>query len=164
MTLVLKENTTLYHGTSKWRLHAIMAENRLRGFSIDIPAVSTSDKIEPALYWANRTAWLDTSDPVLIRLNSDKLLAKQYVLDRYSDPIFGEGKCDWESEIRVSGIIFPLDEVMESYEEVPWNDLRRNCPLQITRYTLRGKSYRQQPENETPQRTSKLQLLEQRGQ
>jgi len=132
MSLPMKRNATLFHGTSKQRLQSILEEDCLRGYTVGTPAVCTSDHIEPALYWANLTAWTDTSDPVVIGLSSRKLLGKQYILARYSDPIYGVGKLDWEKEIRVRGSISPLAEVVEGYEEVPWSDIRRECPWRIT--------------------------------
>jgi hypothetical protein len=35
----------------------------------------------------------------------------------YSDPVWGEGKCDWEYEVRIEKKIHPLSDVMKNYRE-----------------------------------------------
>jgi hypothetical protein len=98
----------LYHGTSKKRLQRILADNCLKANTVIDPSVCMSSRYEPALYWANMSAWTDTSSPVIIRFEAMTLLDNWYSLIPYSDPVWGEKRCDWEREVRTNEDIYPL--------------------------------------------------------
>lgn len=118
----------LYHGTSISNLHHILDEDMLLTATTGDPAVCTSHELGPAEYWANLTASQDASDPVIILLDVKKLLINGYELIPFSDPIYGEGKCDWECEVRVYEDIHPLSAVMKGYEEIARSDVRGKSP------------------------------------
>jgi len=124
----------LYHGTSKLRLKQILEEDCLRTTTANMPRVCLSSKYEPALYFANLSAWTDTSSPFVIRLKAEDLLDNMYVLTPYSDPFYGEGECDWEYEVSICEDIYPLGEVIKDFKEVPWTEVRSKCPPSILRW------------------------------
>jgi hypothetical protein len=109
----------LFHGTSKVRFDKILAENRLGTASCGDPAVCMTYELSPAEYWANLSAEVDTSVPIVIHLDVSALLKNGYVLTPYSDPVWGEGKCDWECEVRTYQDIYPLSEIMHEYRCLP---------------------------------------------
>jgi hypothetical protein len=110
----------LFHGTSKSRFAKILGENNLHiSRDGDIWKVSMSLERKPANYWANLAAWVDQSYPIVIRLSIKQLLYRGHELTPYSDPIYGEGKCDWEKEIYTEMDIYPLSDVMASFTEIP---------------------------------------------
>jgi hypothetical protein len=121
----------LYHGTSELRLRHILEEDCLRASTVNIPRVCMSSKYEPALYWANMSAWTDSSSPFVIRLKAEDLLDNMYALTPYSDPFHGEGQCDWEYEVSICEDIFPLREVMKDFKEVLWTEVRNRCPPSV---------------------------------
>jgi hypothetical protein len=51
------------------------------------------------------SGWTDTCAPVVIKFSVEKLLENGYALMPYSDPVWGEGECDWEREVRIEGDI-----------------------------------------------------------
>ena len=89
----------------------------LRPFTIVGPAVCLSSRYKPALYWASLSALDDNSDPFVLRIGAKELLENGYTLMPYSDPVWGEGKCDWEYEVRIEKKIHPLSDVMKNYRE-----------------------------------------------
>ena len=50
------------------------------------------------------------SDPVVLTIDGEHLQALLYQVDSYSDPVWGDGECDWENEIACWDDIDPLDE------------------------------------------------------
>ena len=109
----------LYHGTSKFRLDKILAENRLLAMSHDDSAICTSSEWYPAKYWANLSAWTDESEPAIIKLDVKLLLDGGYTLTPYSDPIYGEGECAWEREVGIYPEVHPLTDVMKGHCAAP---------------------------------------------
>ena len=134
----------LFHGTSKSRLDKILAEDRLAASTVGDPAVCASHEIGPAEYWANMSAWADSCDPVVIRLDHEALLNYGYEMVDYDDQIYGEGKCTWEQEIRVYGDISSLSAVMLGYAEIPWSDIRCRCPCPIPLWASKSPRCEQQ--------------------
>jgi RNA:NAD 2'-phosphotransferase (TPT1/KptA family) len=109
----------LYHGTSTPRLNRILEDGRLRTSGTDDPKMSLTTERSVAEYWAchavfgdrrNRTGE-DSSEVVLV-IDGEGLLELNYDLSAFSDPIWGEGECDWENEIACWDDIEPLDEVL----------------------------------------------------
>ena len=56
---------------------------------------------------------------MVLVLDGEELLALNYDLAEFSDPIWGDGECDWEKEIECWDDIDPLDEVLIRVEPVP---------------------------------------------
>jgi len=52
-------------------------------------------------------------------LDGEGLLVLNYNLVPFSDPVWGDGECDWENEIECWDDIKPLDEVLMAVEPVP---------------------------------------------
>src|SRR5438874_2168792 len=103
---------TLYRGTSTHRLQGILRENCLRVYLIsekgdDLKVALTTDR-SVAEYWARLAVLGDRNVlrippdeqtlPVVLELDGDNLIKDHYDLQRYSDPVWGEGECDWEKE------------------------------------------------------------------
>jgi hypothetical protein len=54
------------------------------------------------------SAWADTSEPVVLRLEAKRLLEDGYALIPFSDPVWGIGECDWEHEICIEKKCEPI--------------------------------------------------------
>jgi hypothetical protein len=115
----------LYHGTSTARLKSILQEDRLRRAGLGDQKIALTTERSVAEYFACNAAFADKHDrpddessPVLLVLDGEGLLALNYDLAHFSDPIWGEGECDWENEIECSDDIEPLEEVLIAVEEV----------------------------------------------
>ena len=121
----------LYHGTSTPRLKLILEENCLRrqGFGgFPNPRVSFTPEQYVAEYWAKVSATADRdprnrvpdgADAAPVALVFDaEVLAGKYTLVPYSDPIWGEGECDWECELYSRRSIKPLRKVLVSIEQL----------------------------------------------
>jgi hypothetical protein len=108
----------LYHGTSARRFKLISSENRLRIAPCGVTVVSMSTKREVAEYFAENAVdgdemdHFDRSAPTILVLSGRKLLELNYDLRAFSDPIRGDGECDWESEVCCVSDITPLREVL----------------------------------------------------
>lgn len=96
----------LYHGTSTARLNSILKEDRLRISDPGDPKVSLTTERSVAEYWACHAVLGDRHDRadeessgVVLVLDGEKLLAREYDLKEFSDDLWGEGECDWENEI-----------------------------------------------------------------
>jgi hypothetical protein len=79
-----------------------------------------------ALYFACNAVFADRHDhpdddcsAVILVLDGEGLLAFNYNLVEFSDPVWGEGECDWENEIECWDDIEPLEEVLIAVEPVP---------------------------------------------
>jgi hypothetical protein len=115
----------LYHGTSIARLKRILEDGRLRTSGTDNPKISLTTKRSVAEYWACHAVFGDRHDrpgedssEVVLVLDGEGLLELNYDLSAFSDPIWGEGECDWENEIACWDDIEPLDEVLIAIEPV----------------------------------------------
>ena len=115
----------LYHGTSTYRLKEILRENRLLLPPAGDQKISLTTERSVAEYFACNAVFGDhqghpdeESKPVLLVLDGAGLLALQYELERFSDPIWGDGECDWENEIACWTDIDPLDEVLIEIEHL----------------------------------------------
>jgi hypothetical protein len=120
----------LYHGTSTHRLQGILRENCLRVSETgDDHKVALTPDRSVAEYFAH-VAVLGDRDlhripeektrPVVLELDGDGLIEENYDLQHHSDPVWGEGECDWEQEIACWGDIGSLDEVLINIQEIPY--------------------------------------------
>ena len=127
----------LYHGTSSMRLGQILSENRLR-VSPTGPdrKIALTTELSAAEYFACNAVVGDRPDkdsvPKVLVLDGRLLLALSYSVTGFSDPIYGEGECDWENEIACWEDIVPLDEVLIETRHVRTARLRH--------YRERGKT------------------------
>lgn len=115
----------LYHGTSTARLKSILKNGRLRTSEPGDPKIALTTERSVAEYWACHAVLGDLdrhpgeeSSGVVLMLDGERLLALNYDLTEFRDPIWGEGECDWENEIACWGDIDPLDEVLIEAEPV----------------------------------------------
>jgi hypothetical protein len=109
----------LYHGTSTARLKRILRDGRLRASRTDDPKVSLTTERSFAEYWACLAVFGDRRDRPGEDSNGEGLLELNYDLSGFSDPVWGEGECDWENEIACWDNIEALDEVLIAVEPVP---------------------------------------------
>ena len=114
----------LYHGTSIARLRRILSEGRL-AVSATGPdrKVSLTTEVSVAEYFACHAVLGDrrsgvVSKPIVLLIDGEGLLELNYELTAFSDPIWGDGRCDWENEIACWTDIKPLDEVLIAVEPV----------------------------------------------
>jgi hypothetical protein len=56
---------------------------------------------------------------MVLTIDGEHLQALLYQLDSYSDPVWGDGECNWENEIACWDNIDPLDEVLIEVAPVP---------------------------------------------
>lgn len=95
----------LYHGTSKARFQKIMAEGALLCADVGVPVVCTSRSLKVAEYWASLAAQTDGREGrgdgtgVVLALDWSALDGAGFLLVNRSDPIWGDGECDWEEEV-----------------------------------------------------------------
>jgi hypothetical protein len=97
----------LYHGTSTARLKGILVEDgSLRRATVGDQKVALTTEKSVAEYFACNAVFADKHDhpneessAVVLVLNSEGLLALNYNLIPFSDPVWGDGECDWENEI-----------------------------------------------------------------
>jgi hypothetical protein len=61
----------------------------------------------------------EDSSGVILVLDGEGLLALKYDLVPFSDPVWGEGECDWENEIECWDDIEPVEEVLIAVTPVP---------------------------------------------
>jgi hypothetical protein len=115
----------LYHGTSTARLRRILEGGCLRRASIGDQKVALSTERSVAEYFACNAVLADKHDhpdeesgPVVLVLDGEGLLVRNYNLSPFSDPIWGEGECDWEREIECWDDIEPLEDVLIAVEPV----------------------------------------------
>jgi hypothetical protein len=116
----------LYHGTSTARLKRILEDGRLRTSGTDDPKISLTTERSVAEYWAYLAVFGDRrnhpgedSSEVVLVIDGEGLLELNYDLSAFSDPIWGDGECDWENEIACWDDIEPLEEVLMAVEPVP---------------------------------------------
>jgi hypothetical protein len=116
----------LYHGTSTARLKRILAEGRLRRATIGDQKIALTTERSVAEYFACKSVFGDRHDRpneestgVVLVLDGEGLLALNYDLAEFRDPIWGDGECDWENEIECRDDIDPLAEVLITTEPVP---------------------------------------------
>jgi len=116
----------LYHGTTTYRLRSILADDQLRRAAVGDQKIALTTERSVAEYFACNAVSADKHDhreeessPVVLVLDGEGLLALNYNLVPFSDPIWGEGECDWENEIECWDDIKPLDEVLIAVEPVP---------------------------------------------
>lgn len=132
----------LYHGTSSYRQTQILRDNRLNLAQSGDPKLSLTPERSVAEYFACNAVSGDlydhpreASEPVLLVLDGEGLVALMYALEDYT----GDGEeCDWENEIACWQPIDPLDEVLidveavrpqraQPYFELPLLEQRRNA-------------------------------------
>jgi hypothetical protein len=116
----------LYHGTSTARLKPILAEDRLRKATSGDQKIALTTERSVAEYFACNAVFGDRHDRpneessgVVLVLDREGLLALNYDLAEFRDPIWGDGECDWENEIECWDDIEPLEEVLIRVEAVP---------------------------------------------
>jgi hypothetical protein len=116
----------LYHGTSTARLKRILADGRLRRATSGDQRIALTTERCVAEYFACNAVFADKHDhpgeessAVVLVLGGEGLLALNYNLIPFSDPVWGDGECDWENEIECWDDIEPLDEVLMAVEPVP---------------------------------------------
>ena len=109
----------LYHGTSTARLKQILGEDRLRKATAGDQKVALTTERSVAEYFACNAVFADKHDRpdqdstgVVLVLDREGLLALNYDLAEFRDPIWGDGECDWENEIECRDDIEPLEEVL----------------------------------------------------
>jgi hypothetical protein len=92
----------LYHGTSTARLRHILEEDCLRKAGIGDQKVALTKEKSVAEYFACVAVSADAHDhpeeessPVVLELDGAGLFELNYDLIPFSDPIWGEGECDW---------------------------------------------------------------------
>lgn len=88
----------LYHGTSLDRAGKIMREGLIRVAPCGVQAVSMTDDINVALYFASLAADADRSTPIVLPIDGEALTKDGYELEPFSDGVWGAGECDWERE------------------------------------------------------------------
>ena len=115
----------LYHGTSTARLNRILEEDRLRRAAIGDQKIALTTERCVAEYFACNAVFADRHDhpeeesgPVVLVLDGEGLLALNYNVVPFSDPVWGDGECDWENEIECWDDIEPLQEVLLAVEPV----------------------------------------------
>src|SRR5215467_9126924 len=96
----------LYHGTSTLRLKRILEDGRLRRATVGDQKIALTTERSVAEYFACNAVFADRHDhpdeessPVLLVLDGEGLVVLNYNLIPFSDPIWGDGECDWENEI-----------------------------------------------------------------
>lgn len=89
----------LYHGTSAKRFERMQEDGFIKVAPIGVECVSTSRKREVAQYFAELAADCDQSSVIILELDPAALVAAGLELDEFSDPVWGEGECEWEEEI-----------------------------------------------------------------
>jgi hypothetical protein len=116
----------LYHGTSTARLKRILEDGRLRRATIGDQKIALTTERSVAEYFACNAVFADKHDhpdeessPVVLVLDGEGLMALNYNLVPFSDPVWGEGECDWENEIECWDDIEPLEEGLIAVEPVP---------------------------------------------
>ena len=116
----------LYHGTSTARLKRILEDGRLRKATVGDQKIALTTERSVAEYFACNAVSADNHDhpdaessPVVLVLDGAGLLVLNYKLVPFSDPIWGDGECDWENEIECWDDIEPLEEVLMAVEPVP---------------------------------------------
>jgi hypothetical protein len=116
----------LYDGTSTARLKQILKDGRLRRATVGDQKIALTTERSVAEYFASNAVFADKHDRpdgdssgVVLVLEGEALLADNYNLIPFSDPIWGDGECDWENEIECWDDIDPLDEVLIAIEPVP---------------------------------------------
>lgn len=115
----------LYHGTTEMRLENILAEDRLRVKTVGPRKLALTTERSVAEYFACNAKYDDwhrgsdsEGNPVVLTLDGEVLLRHAYLLEGYSDPVWGEGKCSWENEIACWYDIDPLKGVLLGSEVV----------------------------------------------
>ncbi len=88
----------LYHGTSLDRAGSIMRDGVIRRARHGVQCVSLTDDPKVAHYFAALAADADRSTPVIIPVDGARLKRDGFELESHSDPVWGEGVCDWECE------------------------------------------------------------------
>jgi hypothetical protein len=89
---------SLYHGTTAKRLAKIEADGTIRIAPIGVAVVSMTATPEIAAFFAKVSNDYDKSKPVILEIDDEALIRDGFVLEPFSDPIWGEGSCDWEQE------------------------------------------------------------------
>jgi len=96
----------LFHGTTARRWQGIQEDRLLRVAPLGVNAVSMSDDPRVALYFARMAVYVELSErlglnaePIILAVDAKALLSEGYKLERFSDPIWGQGNCDWEREV-----------------------------------------------------------------
>ena len=119
----------LYHGTSTHRLKGILRENCLRVSETGDDKVALTPDRAAAEYFAHLAVVgdrelhgipEDETHQVVLEFDGDALIEEGYDLQRYSDPVWGEGECDWEKEIACWQDIKPVEEVLIGIQEIPF--------------------------------------------
>jgi hypothetical protein len=127
----------LYHGTSTARLKRILEDGRLRRATTGDQKIALTTERSVAEYFACNAVFADKHDrpdqessPVVLVLDGAGLLADNYKLVPFSDPIWGDGECAWENDIECWDDIEPLEEVLMAVEPAPperYRDFIEHC-------------------------------------
>ncbi len=129
-------DSVLYHGTSTARLTSIIASDCMQTSRSATPVVSTTLEYSVGEYFACAAVFGDEHDqpdkptlPIVLILDGEALLKSGYFLTEFSDDVWGEGECDWESEIACWSDIRPIREFVMAVEHVPAERYRdfRTC-------------------------------------
>jgi hypothetical protein len=89
----------LYHGTSRARLLSILHDGVIRVAPTGVRCVSLTDSFDVARYFAGIAAQCDLDEgrgdgeAVIVFIAADRVDAQPF-----SDPVWGDGECDWERE------------------------------------------------------------------
>jgi hypothetical protein len=98
----------------------------LRKATIGDQKIALTTERSVAEYFACNAVFADKHDypdedstGVVHMLDGEELLALNYDLAEFRDPIWGDGGCDWENEIECRDDIEPLEEVLIRVDPVP---------------------------------------------
>lgn len=89
----------LYHGTTLKRWAGIQEVGAIMPARTGVKMVSMTTKREVADYFANNSNSYDKTGTVILQIDANALEKDGYVLEEFSDPVWGEGQCDWENEV-----------------------------------------------------------------
>jgi hypothetical protein len=116
----------LYHGTSTARLKRILEDGRLRKATVGDQKIALTTERSVAEYFACNAVFGDRHDRpneessgVVLVLDGEGLLALNFDLAEFRDPIWGDGECNWENEIECWDESEPLEEVLMGVEPIP---------------------------------------------
>jgi hypothetical protein len=103
----------LYHGTDTVSLRTIQTGNVLQPGNTG--GISTTSDQRVAMFWAEMACFRQrregdpSAKPVVLILDPFSIEDDGYDIYLFSDPVWGEGLCDWEQEERINGALENLD-------------------------------------------------------
>lgn len=89
----------LYHGTTTKRWAAIQEVGAILPARIGVKVVSMTTERKVADYFADNSASFDKCGTVILQIDRAALEKDGFVLEEFSDPVWGDGECDWEKEV-----------------------------------------------------------------